>query len=280
MGAHGVELNGKVAIVTGAGIPGNIGSETAEVLAREGASVVLSDVAEDVLVETTRTLADKGYSVASYVADISSEDAVKALIAFTVNKFGKLDVIDNNAARTSPERDLMVGDMDVAWWDQTFAVNARGTMLMCKHAIPAMIKNGGGSIINISSGTVMGGNFFSTAYASSKSAVETLTRYIATQYGPQKIRCNAVSPGPVLTSSLKQGLPDGLREIFRRHSLTGEYAKPSEIGEVVSFLGSDRSSFITGQVIQVDGGIAAHLSTSVELAEFMSRGVMPQQTGA
>ncbi|MDO7833460.1 SDR family oxidoreductase [Sphingobium sp. HBC34] len=276
MSAQHGELAGKVAIVTGAGLPGNIGSETAEVLAREGASVVLTDVAGDALVETTRALADKGYRVASCVTDISSEDAVKALIAFTVETFGRLDVIDNNAARTSADQDLLVCDMDVDWWDKTFAVNTRGTMLMCKHAIPVMIHGGGGSIINISSGTVVGGNFFSTAYASSKGAVETLTRYIATQYGPQKIRCNAVSPGPVLTSSLKQGLPDDLREIFRRHTLTGDYAKPSEIGEVVSFLASDRASFVTGQVLQVDGGIAAHLSTSVEIAELMAGGVVPQ----
>lgn len=270
------ELEGKVAIVTGAGLTGNIGSETAAVLAREGAKVVLADVDEETVSQTTAALAAKGHDVACFVADISSEQAVKDLIAFTVDTFGRLDAIDNNAARTSADQDLLVGDMDVDWWDKTFAVNTRGTMLMCKHAIPAMIKNGGGSIINISSGTVVGGNFFSTAYASSKGAVETLTRYIATQYGPQGIRCNAVSPGPVLTSSLKKGLPDDLREIFRRHTLVGKYAAPAEIGEVVSFLASDRSSFVTGQVIQVDGGIASHLSTSVEIAELMAGGTVPQ----
>ncbi|MDF8335396.1 SDR family NAD(P)-dependent oxidoreductase [Novosphingobium cyanobacteriorum] len=270
------ELEGKVAIVTGAGLPGNIGSETAAVLAREGAKVVLADVDHETVRRTTDALAAKGHDVACFAADISSEQAVKDLIAFTIDTFGRLDAIDNNAARTSADQDLLVGDMDVDWWDETFAVNTRGTMLMCKHAIPAMIRNGGGSIINISSGTVVGGNFFSTAYASSKGAVETLTRYIATQYGSQGIRCNAVSPGPVLTSSLKKGLPDDLREIFRRHTLIGKYAAPAEIGEVVSFLASDRSSFVTGQVIQVDGGIASHLSTSVEIAELMAGGTVPQ----
>ncbi|PVX28628.1 SDR family NAD(P)-dependent oxidoreductase [Sphingomonas pokkalii] len=273
MSDHRGELEGKVAIVTGAAMPGNIGAATAEVLAREGARVVLADVTGDQLADTTAALAAKGYSVACQVADISSEDAVKALIAFTLEKFGRLDVIDNNAARTSPEHDLLVGDMEVEWWDRTFAINTRGTMLMCKHALPAMIKGGGGSIVNISSGTVLGGNFFSTAYASSKAAVESLTRYIATQYGPQKIRCNAVSPGPVMTSSLEKGLSPEMREIFRRHTLTGDYAKPSEIGEAVSFLASDRASFITGQVLQVDGGIGAHLCTSTDLAELMSQGM-------
>ncbi|MCD2174959.1 SDR family NAD(P)-dependent oxidoreductase [Rhizobium sp. C4] len=270
------ELYGKVAIVTGAGISGNIGYETAEVLAREGARVVLTDMAEDVLAEATRTLSQKGYDAASYVADVSDEDAVKALVQFTVKKYGRLDVLDNNAARTSAERDLMVGDMDVDWWDTTFAVNTRGTMLMCKHAIPAMIKGGGGSIINISSGTAVGGSFFATAYASSKGAVETLTRYIATQYGPQKIRCNAIAPGPIMTSSLKRGLSDDLQEIYRRHTVIGSYGKPSEIGEVVSFLASERASFVTGQIIQVDGGISVHQTTSVEISQLMSHAAAHQ----
>ncbi|HEY6871051.1 MAG TPA: SDR family oxidoreductase [Novosphingobium sp.] len=276
MGALGGELSGRVAIVTGAANPGNIGAESAAVMAREGASVVLADVNEDLLVETTRDLAGRGYSVASCVADVSSEAAIKALIAFTVERFGRLDVIDNNAARTVVGADLLVTDMDVELWDQTFAVNARGTMLMCKHAIPEMIKSGGGSIINISSGTAVGGNFFTTAYASSKGAVEVLTRYIATQYGPHGIRCNAIAPGPIETSSLKYGLSPELREIFRRHTLTGQYGQPSEIGEVVAFLASDRARFVTGQILQVDGGCSAHLSTSVELAELMAAGNMPR----
>ncbi len=276
MSTHGGELSGKVAIVTGAANPGNIGSETAEIMAREGASVVLADVAEDILLETTQALVDKGYNVAACVTDVSSEDAIKNLIAFTVEKFSRLDVIDNNAARTSVGADLLVTDMEAELWDQTFAINARGIMLMCKHGIPEMIKSGrGGSIINISSGTATGGSFYTTAYASSKGAVEVLTKYIATQYGPQKIRCNAVAPGPILTSSLQRGLPHELREIYRRHTVLGEFGKPSEIGEVVAFLASDRASYVTGQTIQVDGGCASHLSTSVELAELMARGNMP-----
>src|SRR5512139_564847 len=130
MGALGGELNGKVAIVTGAGNPGNIGSATAEVLAREGASVVLADVSEEPLVGTTRALKDKGYAVASCVADISNEDAVRKLIAFTLDTFGRLDVIDNNAAMIAASSDVMVTEMDPDRWDQTFAVNTRGTMLM------------------------------------------------------------------------------------------------------------------------------------------------------
>lgn len=276
MGGRSGDLQGKVAIVTGAANPGNIGAETAAVMAREGASVVLADVNADLLAETTRALADQGYTVASCAVDLSSEESIKSLIAFAVERFGRLDVIDNNAARTVVGADLLVADMDAALWDETFTVNARGTMLMCKHAIPEMIRNGGGSIVNISSGTAVGGQHFTTAYASSKGAVEVLTRYIATQYGAQGIRCNAVAPGPIETSALKYGLSPELREIYRRHTLIGQFGRPSDIGEVVAFLASDRARFVTGQIIQVDGGCNAHLSTTVELGELMASGNMPR----
>jgi NAD(P)-dependent dehydrogenase (short-subunit alcohol dehydrogenase family) len=271
MADQGGDLSGKVAIVTGSGGVGNIGATTARVLAQAGARVVLADLAGSRLEETTRALSDEGFEVAQCPTDISQEAQVQALMAFTKKTFGRLDVLDNNAASQGHREDGVLGDMSVELWDKVFSVNARGTMLMCKHALPLMIEGGGGSIINISSGTAQAGDFFSTAYASTKGAINTLTKYVATQYGSQGIRCNAVAPGLVMTSMLMSAMPEPILQIFRGHSLTGSLGQPQDIAEAVAFLASERSRFITGQVIPVDGGIFAHIPTVVEVAAVMAK---------
>lgn len=267
-------LKGKVALVTGAA--GGIGAVTSRYLAEAGARVMLTDRADSGLQAVAESLQHDGLEVAQWAADISDEANVRHLIEFTLSTFGRLDVLDNNAALQGLAEDRDVMSMPVDVWDRVMAVNARGTMLMCKHSLPAMIAGGGGSIINISSGTSSAGDFHATAYAASKGAINTLTRYIATQYGSQGVRCNALTLGLVMTPALEAGLPPPVRDIFSAHKLVGRIGKPGDVAEMVSFLASDRAAWITGQVIPVDGGFFAHVPTTVAVAALM-RGAVPEK---
>jgi NAD(P)-dependent dehydrogenase (short-subunit alcohol dehydrogenase family) len=193
------------------------------------------------------------------------------LIEATLETFGRLDILDNNAASQGHREDALVGDMAVELWDHILGVNARGAMLMCKHAIPALIAAGGGSIINVSSGTSLAGDFFSTAYACSKGAVNTLTKYVATQYAAQGIRCNALALGLIGTPILQQTIPPPMLDIFTQHHIAGRIGEPIDVANMVAFLVSDRATWITGQVYSVDGGFYAHTPTTVQVSNLMAQ---------
>ena len=167
--------------------------------------------------ELTEGLKGQGQDVDCVVADMADEDQVKHMVGFVVERFGKLDILVNTAATTAHPEDLDVAHLSVAAWDQSFAVNARGTMLACKYAIPAMLEVGGGSIINYSSGTASAGDMRYTAYACSKAAIHTLTYYIATQYGRQGIRCNTLAIGLVRTAVNEAAIPEPFATIYREN---------------------------------------------------------------
>lgn len=262
-----IDLTGKVAIVTGAAA--GIGAATARALAESGATVVLAGPASAELTATTATLLDGGFRVTHHAVDISVEAQVIALIEHTQREYGRLDILDNNAALQGLPEDGDIASMSVDLWDRVMAVNARGTMLMCKHAVPAMISNGGGAIVNISSGTSFAGDFFASAYAASKGAINTLTKYVATQYGGRGIRCNALALGLVATPALQAGMPAPLQDIFRAHKLVGRLGQPNDVAAMVAFLSSEAASWISGQVFCLDGGFYAHTPTTVALAAFM-----------
>ncbi len=271
MSQTSTNLRGRVAIVTGAGGEGGIGACTARLLAEAGAQVVLADLGSTQIEQTTAALATDGLDASHCVTDIAVERSVEALIRFTQKKYGRLDVLDNNAASQGQPEDRDVTSMPVALWDHIMGVNARGTMLACKHALPLMMAGGGGSIINISSGTSSAGDFYATAYAASKGAINTFTRYVATQYGARGIRCNALVLGLIATPVLERVMPQPLRDIFRDNKLTGRLGEPRDVAEMVVFLASDRSRYITGQLLPVDGGFYAHTPTTVPMNALLAK---------
>jgi NAD(P)-dependent dehydrogenase (short-subunit alcohol dehydrogenase family) len=257
-------LEGKVAVVTGGA--GGIGAATVEALATAGASVVVADIPQAPIARTVEELSARGLRVVGHAVDVSSEDAVRELVRFTVDTFGGLDVLDNNAALTSAiARDKDVVTMSVDLWDQVMAVNLRGPMLLCKHAVPFMIARGGGSIINIASGQGLSGDRTMVAYGSSKGGLMALTRFVAAAYGEQGIRCNAVAPGLVRTAALDADMPPVVQDAIRKNNLLPRLGTPQDVAAVVTFLASPAASFITGQVISVDGGFLAHLPTMARL---------------
>ncbi len=258
------DLNGKVALISGGA--GAIGLATARRLATGAARVVIADLPGSGAEKLAAALREEGLDVAACALDLADEASIEAAIGYTMRTFGRLDVLDNNAALKGLAEDGDVMSMSAQIWDRVMQVNARGTMLMCKHALPAMIAGGGGSIINIGSGTSLAGDVFQTAYAVSKGAINTLTRYVATQYGGEGVRCNALLVGSVLTPPMQRVLPEPMRAIIAAHKLAGRLGTPQDIAEMVAFLASDRSAWITGQTWSVDGGFFAHLPTTPQFA--------------
>jgi NAD(P)-dependent dehydrogenase (short-subunit alcohol dehydrogenase family) len=258
-------LLGKVAVVTGGA--GGIGAATVAALARAGARVVVADLADGPIQRVVDELSGRGLAVAGRTVDVADEDSVRNLVDFTVDTFGGLDVLDNNAALTSAiARDRDVLSMSVELWDQVLAVNLRGPMLLCKHAIPVMIERGGGSVINIASGQGLSGDRTMVAYGSSKGGLIALTRFVAAAYGEYGVRCNAVAPGLVKTAALDADMPEFVQEKIRGNNLIPRLGTPQDIAEFVTFLASPAAGFVTGQVISVDGGFLAHLPTMATLS--------------
>jgi len=260
-------LKGRVAIVTGGG--GGIGSAVARRLVAEGARVGIADIDVDT---ANRAAAPLGEQAIALQFDAAEPASVQAMVEQTVARFGRLDILHNNAALTDPARqgqDTTAVDIPVEIWNATMAINATGYLLGCKYAIPHMIKAGGGSIINTASNSGLAGDLARIAYGTSKGAIIAMTKYVATQYGRQRIRCNSISPGVVLTQALERTVP-GLKEIIYRHILTPEFGVPDDIAALVAFLASDESRYITGENISISGGGLSHQPHCADLADFMA----------
>jgi NAD(P)-dependent dehydrogenase (short-subunit alcohol dehydrogenase family) len=252
-------LAGRVAIVTGGG--GGIGGATARTLAREGAAVAVVDINEAAAALVADEIVESGGSALSVTADLSDEPEVIRTITATVRQFGRLDIVHNNAALTESDflsRDTAVTELSLHVWERTMAVNLRSQMLMCKHAIPAMVENGGGSIINMSSGASLKGDRTRTAYGVSKAGVNTLSMYVATSHGKQGIRVNTIVPGLIITDAVRAHLNEKILANLGKATLTPYLGEPQDIADLVLFLGSDESRYITGQMIAIDGGMSAH----------------------
>jgi NAD(P)-dependent dehydrogenase (short-subunit alcohol dehydrogenase family) len=250
----------KVAIVTGGG--GGIGGATARALAREGASVVVVDIERSAAERVVEQIVGSGGSALAFQADLSGEEQVVAAIDAATARFGRLDVLHNNAALTDSDfltRDTAVTDLSLDVWQRTLEVNLRSQMLACKHAVPEMVRAGGGSIINMSSGASLKGDRTRTAYGVSKAGVNALTMYVATSHGKKGIRVNTILPGLIITDAVRAHLSDEIVASLGKSTLTPKVGEPEDIADVVVFLASDESRYITGQMLAVDGGMSAHV---------------------
>ncbi len=251
------DFAGKIAIVTGAA--SGIGAATAAELAERGAAVVVADINEDAAMRRAQQICATGNAAIGVGVDVADEAAVEAMIRTAVDNFGGLDILHNNAAAIAESiEDDDIADMDVGVWDRTMAVNLRGAMLGCKHAIPHLLKRGGGVIINTSSGAGTLAEPVRVAYAASKAALNSLTRSIAVQHGKSGIRCVAVAPGITMELEVQEHIRDtDWYRMMRRHHLTPRLGVPRDIAKLVAFLASDDAGFISGSVHYADGGICA-----------------------
>jgi NAD(P)-dependent dehydrogenase (short-subunit alcohol dehydrogenase family) len=265
-------LAGKVAVVTGAG--SGIGAATATTLATQGASVVVADLNAAGAEKTVAQIHEAGSVATALTFDLGDAASIAELVQAAVAAYGGIDILFNNAAATHLGNtvDVPIEQADGDVWDDTLRINLRGTMQVTKHVVPHMIARGGGSIINASSGAGLTGDLGHPAYGASKAAIVRLTTYTATEFGKRGVRCNAIAPGLIVTPQTEKSYAGGpLRDIMLRHHLTPRLGRPDDIANAVLFLASDESSFITGQVISVDGGLLAHAPYWADVAELRGR---------
>jgi NAD(P)-dependent dehydrogenase (short-subunit alcohol dehydrogenase family) len=253
-----MRLEGKVTIVTGGG--SGMGRVAAELFAREGARVVVADFAEEAGSATVDAVRAAGGEATFVRTDVSNEDDARAMIQHGVATYGRVDALYNNAG-IMPEADHSVVDTDVATWDRVMAVNVRGVFLGCKYAIPPMLEQGSGSIINIASFVaILGCSVPQDAYTASKGAVLALTRSLAVQFAGRGVRSNSISPGPIETPLLMDWLlkDEAAKQLRLARNPTGRFGKPEEIVNVGIYLASDESRWTNGANFVVDGGITVN----------------------
>lgn len=263
-------LAGKVAIVTGGG--SGIGRAVAHALARDGAAVVVADVERESAAGVVSEIRDGGGRALAVVVDVSDEDAVRAMVEAAVDAYDGLDILHNNASDLALLRDdLDVVATDVALWNRTLGISLTGPMLGCKHAIPRMLERGGGSIINTSSINGRRGDVTRVAYSVAKGGLQTLTLHVATTYGAAGIRCNAICPGVIRTRPGMTADDPGLGPMLNSTPLA-RFGEPQDVAELVAFLASPEASFITGQIIEIDGGLLSQMPYG---AEYRALGLRP-----
>jgi NAD(P)-dependent dehydrogenase (short-subunit alcohol dehydrogenase family) len=250
-----MRLAGKTALITGGG--SGIGRATAELFGREGASVAVADYDEAAAQATCAAICAGGGRAIAIAADVAQPEQVEAMIAATVQAFGGLDILFNNAAV------LIFGsvlDTSFGEWQRVISVNLNGVFLCCKAAIPHMRERGGGSIINMSSSTgAHDGNGNAAAYVTSKGGVTLLTRCLAIDHAADHIRVNAIAPGPTDTPMLRRNMSQEEIDAFAKTFPAQRLGQPHEIAAAALFLASDEASFVTGSILAVDGGQTAQV---------------------
>lgn len=256
-------VEAKVALVTG-GASG-IGLSSARLLAKEGAKVVIGDYNIEGAKKAAQSITEEGGSASAVFLDASQETSIKEAIEYTVKMYDKLEILFNNVGLSNLQKDLDVVNIDLDEWDRLMNVNAKSVLIGSRYAIPYMKEAGGGSIINTASMAGFASDAIRSAYGASKAAVVNLTRYIATQYGKDNIRCNGVAPGLIVTPAAEKNMSSDVLEIFKKFNALPYNGEPDDIGYTVLFLASDESKYITGQTIKVEGG---HYIGNPSIADF------------
>src|ERR671910_1953545 len=244
-------LRSKSVVVTGAAK--GIGRATAELFAREGALLVLTDVDEAGLGELRERLAGEDIEVETVVGDVSRPEDAKSMIGAAVERFGRIDVLVANAG-VIPLSTIV--DATLEDWDHVMAVDGRGMFLTCKYAIEEMLKTGGGSIVCLSSISGLAGQAQQAAYGPAKFVATGLTKHLAVEWAKRGIRVNAVAPGTIATEAVVE-LPEEYVAPTREAHPVGRLGEPAEVANAILFLASDEASFVTGAILPVDGGYMA-----------------------
>jgi NAD(P)-dependent dehydrogenase (short-subunit alcohol dehydrogenase family) len=254
----GMRLRDKVVFVTGGG--SGMGRAAVEIFCREGARVAVAEVSEEACEAAAAAAREAGGEAFAVRCDVTSEAEVRAAVAATVERWGRLDVLYNNAG-IMLEEDGSVVDTDESAWDRTLGVNVKGVYLCCKHAIPEMLRGGGGSVINIASFVALVGcSVPQDAYTASKGAVIALTKSLAVQFGPRGVRSNAICPGPIETPLMTAWLlsdPEA-KQLRLARNPTGRFGRPEDIVNAGIYLASDESTWTNGATLVVDGGITSN----------------------
>lgn len=255
-----MRLNDKVAVITGAA--GGQGQAAARLFAEEGARLVVTDIDEEGAEKTAEEIRDAGGEAIALRTDVSREKDVAEMIRAAVDEFGTLDVLFNNAGvgYSAADRLTMASVVDTPEkdWDAILAINLKGVAMGCKHAIPVMVENGGGAIVNNASINALGALSGADAYTAAKGGIVALTRVLAVDWGPSGVRVNCICPGGVDTPMIAPAIEDEQIPGFMRESTPlGRLARPEETARVALFLASDEASYMNGAIVPVDGGWTA-----------------------
>jgi NAD(P)-dependent dehydrogenase (short-subunit alcohol dehydrogenase family) len=251
-----MRLKGKVGIVTGAGA--GIGRAIASGFAAEGATVVIAEVDAQSGLSAEEAIRKSGGNACFLPTDVSDEQQVKSMVGQTLARFGRIDVLCNNAAVLLFDKEAPAHELSIEAWDRTMAVNLRGYWLTSKYVLPAMLRQKSGSIIHIASPTGLFGFTRSTAYSSSKAGVLGLMRAMAVDYGPEHIRVNAVIPGTIDTPMNALEFSDpAIREHYAQIAPARRLGVPEDLAGIAVYLASEESSYCVGGIFTVDGGLTA-----------------------
>lgn len=252
-----MRLANKVAIITGAA--SGMGKAAAELFVSEGASVVVTDIAEQQGEEMVASIRNAGGNALFVKTNVAQEDDVKRMVEMTIDTYGRVDVLYNNAG-IMPAEDGSVTDISEMTWERILDINLKSTFLCSKYTIPHMVKQGNGSIINIASFVAfMGCTVPQDAYTASKGGLLSLTKSLAIQYGRHGIRCNAICPGPIETPLLRVlWTNEEARNLRLNRIPLGRFGEAKDIVYMALYLASDESSWTTGAWMMVDGGISSN----------------------